>query len=143
MIEINGKGNYEIIKEILKEMAKIPSGWREKVFYENDRIIFSSPFTGNVYIEGEKAEIISLYDFLAESEIAFIFDDGYFYTKMNKEECDWEHHLDMDINNETDRYYLSLNFDHKHSFEEGIEELLLYDSVYEFLEEFLENILSS
>jgi hypothetical protein len=61
---------------------------------------------------------------------------------MPIEECDWEKHIDLELDDETDRYYFEKGFDHKHSLEEGIEQLLEYDFIYEFLEDLLSSLIS-
>jgi hypothetical protein len=130
-IDLKKIGNYELFERLLLEMTEIPDGWYKLVYIEKGKMSFSRPLTGSVLDPDEKGRIYSINELLEGIGIPFYYQDGYFYTKDSPENCDWDEHISL---TEKDGDFKDSGYDHKHTLSEGLEELLLYDSIWEYLE---------
>jgi hypothetical protein len=130
-IDLKKIDKQELFERLLLEMTEIPDGWYRSVFIENGKMFFSEPLTGNVLDKDEKGRIYSINKLLEGVGIPFYYENGYFYTKENPENCDWDKHISL---TENDDDFKDFGYNHKHTLSEGLEELLEYNGVYEYLE---------
>jgi hypothetical protein len=132
-IDLKNAGRFEVYEFILKMMAYTPETFIRYVFLSEDGILsFSDAVSKNTKIMDAIDEITSINEFLDYFDIDAIYSDGYFYIKQPMEECEWfSDHVSL---TETEKNHFS-EYNHKHTLDGGIEDLLNYDAIMTSLEE--------
>jgi hypothetical protein len=132
-IDLKNAGRFDAYEFVLKWMAWTPENFYRNIYISEDGILsVSDAVSNNVIDENAIDKITSINEFLEYFDIDTVFSGEYFYVKETPEDCDWfSDHVSL-TPEEKAKFP---EFDHKHTLEGGIEDLLNYDAIMTSMEE--------